>query len=437
MILRFAPSPTGLLHVGNVRVAIINYIEALKHDGQLILRFENSDPKRSTIEYENQILDDLTWLNIKFDHIYRQLDRMDIYKAIASELLKSGSAYRCFCSKDKLQDAKRDAINKGIAYRYSGCCSNIADKESKRRAETEPYTIRLKNASKIVVKDVIRGDIEFDPKDIDDFIILREDGTATYNFACSVDDIDMKIDEVIRGEDHITNTARQIAVLNALNKKLPNYIHLPTMLDVGRKKISKRKGGFSIKDLRKNGILPEAIILYLASLGSGKNFNYENLILQFSIKKISKSNIVFDYNKLLRINETLIKTISEKKLMKHLKEFDDRAFSENWMNFVAVFRKNAETLKELDSLIDRFLKFVPEKAEYADKDVLTSFVKAYKENDFSYSIRKTSEQTLKKGKELYHPIRMALTGDQSGPPLLELIEVFGKQKSLARLESAI
>jgi len=271
MILRFAPSPTGLLHVGNVRVAIINYIEALKHDGQLILRFENSDPKRSTIEYENQILDDLTWLNIKFDHIYRQLDRMDIYKAIASELLKSGSAYRCFCSKDKLQDAKRDAINKGIAYRYSGGCSNIADKESKRRAETEPYTIRLKNASKIVVKDVIRGDIEFDPKDIDDFIILREDGTATYNFACSVDDIDMKIDEVIRGEDHITNTARQIAVLNALNKKLPNYIHLPTMLDVGRKKISKRKGGFSIKDLRKNGILPEAIILYLASLGSGKN----------------------------------------------------------------------------------------------------------------------------------------------------------------------
>ncbi len=437
MILRFAPSPTGLLHVGNIRVAIINYIEALKHDGQLILRFENSDPKRSTIDYENQILDDLTWLNIKFDHIYRQLDRMDIYKAIASELLKSGGAYRCFCSKDKLQDAKRDAIHKGIAYRYSGCCSNITDKESERMAETEPYTIRLRNVSKIVVKDAIRGDIEFDPKDIDDFIILREDGTATYNFACSVDDMDMKIDEVIRGEDHITNTARQIAVLNALNKKLPNYIHLPTMLDVDRKKISKRKGGFSIKDLRKDGILPEAIVLYLASLGSGKNFNYENLILQFSIKKISKSNIVFDYNKLLRINETLIKTISEKKLIKHLKEFDDRAFSKNWINFVAVFRKNAETLKELDSLIDRFLKFIPEKAAYTDKDVLTSFVKAYKENNFSCSIRKTSEQTLKKGKELYHPIRMALTGNQSGPPLLELIEVFGKQKTLARLESAI
>ena len=437
MRLRFAPSPTGLLHAGNVRVAIINYIEARKHNGELILRFENTDPARSTLNYENRILDDLTWLGIKFDHIYRQLDRMKIYKTIASELLKSENAYRCFCSKERLRDAKEDAIARGIAYRYSGCCSNIPNAESERRAKGEPYTVRLRNRAKIVVKDSVRGNIEFNPKDIDDFIILREDGTATYNFACSVDDIEMKIDEVIRGEDHITNTACQIAIFNALGKKLPNYIHLPKMLIINREKISKRKGGFSIEELKKDGIIPEAIVLYLTSLGSGKDFNYNNLIKQFSIKRISKSNVVFDYHKLLSINRTLIRTISEKELIKHLKEFANRELSGRWINFVTVFRKNAITIKELIDLIDQFLKFIPKKAECVDADVIRFFVESYKENNFNDSIRETSKKTDKKGDELYHPIRMALTGNQSGPPLLELAAVFGKHNTIKRLKSAI
>lgn len=437
MKLRFAPSPTGLLHVGNVRVAVINYIEARKHNGELVLRFENTDTARSTSDYENSILDDLTWLGIKFDHVYRQLDRIELYRTIACKLLKSGNAYRCFCSKEKLKNAKDEAIGKGIAYRYSGCCSNIADRESEKKSKTEPYTIRLKNREKIVVKDAVRGNIKFDPKDIDDFIILRENGKATYNFACSVDDIEMKIDEVIRGEDHITNTARQIAVFNALDKKLPVYIHLPTMLDTDRKKISKRKGNFSIQDLKRHGIIPEAIVLYLLSLGSGKNFSYNDLIKQFSIKGISKSNIIFDYHKLLNINRTLMQTIDEKELIKHLKEFDDRKFGEKWIDFVNVFRKNAITVKELIDSIDWFLKFIPERAAYTDKDVISSFVEAYRENDFNYSIRKTSEETLKKGKELYHPIRMALTGMSSGPPLPELVTVFGKRNTIERLKSSI
>lgn len=436
MKLRFAPSPSGLLHIANARIALLNYLEARKKKASLILRIEDTDVARSTEENEKQIIEDLKWLGIVFDKYYRQQERLNLYREKAELLIKSHKAYRCFCGKQKLKELKEKAIKQGIAYRYPGFCRNISDTQSQNRANKEAYVVRMKIDEPVILEDIHRGKIRFDAGELDDFIILREDETATYNFACAIDDMDMGIDEVIRGDDHITNTARQIAVFNALNKIPPVYIHIPTMLDENRKKISKRVGGNSIKELREKGILPEAIISYLASLGREKEFSVEELIENFSIERISKSNPVFDFHRLLLINESFIKTIDDTLLLKHLAEFEPR-LSDQQLGYVPVFRNNARDLAELIQMIDEFIDFHPDKLQEDEKETLRLFIKLLKENDFSESISKLAKQTGKRGKVIYHPIRIALTGKEKGPSLVEIVAVFGKENTIKRLSEAL
>ncbi len=437
MKLRFAPSPSGLLHIANARVAIVNYLEAAQNDAELILRIENTDVLRSTDENERRILEDLRWLGIRFDEFYRQQDHLNLYKSFAESLIKKHKAYRCFCGKQQLQEQKQIAVKTGVAYRYPGHCADIPDNESNKRAENETYTIRLRISGRVTVDDFHRGKIKFSADDFDDFIIIREDGRATYNFACAIDDLEMKIDEVIRGEDHITNTARQIIVFNALDKQPPKYIHLPTMLDPDRKKISKRKGGYSISELRESGIFPEAIILYLASMGTGKEFKLEDLPKRFSIKMISKSNPVFDFHKLSLINESLMKTVDESLLLKHLIAFEGNTLDADRLRFVSIFRNNAKNLVDLRQQIDRFIEFHPRKASDEDKKIIRGFIRLFEKNSFAESVKKLSAEVNKKGKAIYHPIRIALTGSEKGPSIAEIIEVFGKKNTISRLSEAL
>jgi glutamyl-tRNA synthetase len=327
---RIAPSPTGPLHLGTARTALFNFLFARKYQGSFILRMEDTDPERSKPEFEKDIMDSLKWLGIEWDEgpdvggdfgPYRQSQRKEIYKKYLEKLLAEEKAYYCFCTKEELEAERQYQLSIGQAPRYSGKCANLKREEvEKYQREGKPSVIRFKSPiKKIEFEDLIRGKIEFDSSLIGDFVIAKNLYSPLYNFACVIDDFEMKISHVIRGEDHLSNTPKQILIQQALEFPTPKYAHLPLILGPDRSKLSKRHGVVSISEYKKEGFLPEALVNFIAFLGWHPGteryiYSMAALIKDFSLEKIQKGGAIFNLRRLEFLNGFYIRQKSVEKL---------------------------------------------------------------------------------------------------------------------------
>ena len=318
---RFAPAPTGLLHLGGARTALFNYLFAKKYQGVFVLRIEDTDIERSRPEYEKDIIENLKWLGIEWDEFYRQSERQKIYAQYIKKLLEEDKAYYCFCSEEELEAQRQYQLSIGEAPRYSGKCANLSPEEVEKLKESGKLAvIRFRvPAKKIEFNDLIRGKIEFETSLLGDIVIAKNLSTPLYNFTCVVDDFEMKISHVIRGEEHISNTPKQILLQEALNFPSPQYAHLPIILAPDKTKLSKRHGAIGISEFKKDGYLPEALVNFMAFLGwnpGGEReiYSLPSLIKEFSLEKVQKGGAIFNIKRLDFLNSFYIRQRSVEKL---------------------------------------------------------------------------------------------------------------------------
>jgi len=467
MRLRFAPSPTGYLHIGNARTALFNYLLAKKHQGRFILRIEDTDIARSKKEFEAGIIEDLRWLGLNWDEgpdkggnfgPYRQSERLKTYQEFAEKLLKENKAYHCYCTKEELDQRNKELLARKESPRYDNRCRNLSDEQKKKYLEEgRKPVIRFKIPEKTIeVNDLIRGKVSFDTKLMGDFIIMKSDGKPAFNFAVVVDDILMRITTVIRGEDHLSNTPRHIMLFEALNSKIPEFAHMAMTMGPDGSRLSKRHGATSIREYRKLGMLPEALFNYLALLGWGSKkdqeiFTKEELIKEFSLERCKEGAAIFDPEKLTWMNGLYIRKKKPQELAKlsipYLEEKGLREKEDYLIKVIALERERIKKLSEIPDLIEYFLvekiKFSPEALLLSKKpevkEILTS-LKQELENlsDFSAAslekiIREWTKNNGLKTKDVFHPLRVAITGRTIGPGLFELMEVLGKERVIQRL----
>lgn len=457
---RFAPSPTGLLHIGGVRTAFINYLFAKKENGTFILRIEDTDKIRSTEESTNAILSGLKWLNINWDEgPYFQSERTELYIKYLNYLIKNGYAYPCFCKKEELEKEKELALKSGKIYKYSKKCKYLSDKEREEKIlKGEDFVYRF-NVEPGIIKfnDLIKGEVAFDNEILDDFIIFRQDKTPVYNFSCVVDDIEMKITHVIRGEDHLSNTHKQILIYKALNKEPPYFGHLPLMLGKDREKLSKRHGSVSIEEFIKEGFLSEAILNYLFLIGlSIKNnkeiFTIDEMINEFSFSRISRNSPVFDHEKLKWLNSYYIRNLSIDDLFNKAYNFIPEDLNIEYKNNIKKILKEIKSnIKVLNDIANLTTYFYNE-PKYNEKDLevikdnnkfvifLKHFLKIiddikpferYLIEENINTILINSGITLK---DIAQPLRYLLTGRYVSPGIFVLIELLGKERTKKRLK---
>lgn len=416
-MLRFAPSPTGDMHIGNLRVAIFNYIVSKQRNENLIIRIEDTDKERNIEGKDKEILDILNLFGIEYSQVMYQSENVRFHTAMALQLLVEMKAFNCFCSTEWL-DKKRDEAKEGkTAYRYDDACASlpnelVIDNEN-------PFTVRIrKPLEAIIVKDHIKGEIKFDPNDIDSFIIMRQDKTPMYNFACAVDDMLSDISLVIRGEDHVSNTPKQILIREALGyTKNIEYAHLPIILNDNGKKMSKRDDASSVKWLLEEGYLPSAIANYLILIGNKppkEIFDIKEAIEWFSLENISKSPARFDITMLRHVNKEHLKMLDAKELSRYV-GFADTEIGE----LAKIYLEEISTTKELKSKIQLIFsqKEIPEEL----KESAAIMVKTIKSapyfdeyDDFKNYILKESGL---KGKNFFRPLRLLLTGSEHGPDI--------------------
>jgi glutamyl-tRNA synthetase/nondiscriminating glutamyl-tRNA synthetase len=474
---RFAPSPTGQLHVGNARTALFNWLFARQAGGVMVLRIEDTDLARSEARFEGQLLDDLKWLGIDWDEgpdkepqgpfaPYRQSDRLELYREHADRLVKEGKAYLCFCSQEELERDRERALQHQQPPIYSGKCRALDPEESqRRRANGEAAAIRLRIPEHpIRFHDIVHGPVEFSNEVVSDPIILRSTGIPVYNYVVVVDDALMDITHVIRGDDHLSNTPKQVALYEALGWPVPEFAHLSTILGSDRERLSKRHGATSISNFREMGVLPEALVNYLALLGwaptggTREIFSSEELIKEFSLQRVTPSPAVFDMEKLHWLNRHYIKQSPPERIEKLAEPFFTRAgmLPENpddrtraWFGEVIALLApsvdKVEQLPERAGLIFRYDAAAavnsPDNVEVlaAPKtpDVLTAFA-AQVEGDsspmtperFKAIMNEVKAKTGAKGKDLFHPVRIALTGSHSGPEFDKLIPILEEGSQL-------
>ncbi len=433
---RFAPSPTGYLHVGGARTALFNWLFARKNRGKFVLRIEDTDPERSRKEYEDHILEDLKWLGLDWDEgPFHQSQRLEMYRKYAQKLLDEGKAYYCFCTPEELEAERQKAISEGRPYKYSGKCRNIPPEEAKRRVEAgEPASIRFKMSEELFsYEDLIRGRVEFDLSLFGDFVIVRSNGIPSYNFAVVVDDHEMGITHVIRGEDHISNTPKQIKIYQALGWEPPKFAHLPMVLGPDRSRLSKRHGATAVFQFRQEGFLPEALVNYLAllgwSCGEKEIMTRQEMIECFELSKVSKAGAVFDHSKLRWINHRHMDLLSPQELAERLKEYAGLPYDLEFLALAASkLKEESYTLKELVQALKRELSYEPvEKLSQEEMEVVEALYQELSAGlDLSSALKSVSKNTGRRGRALYHPLRVALTGRSSGPDLAflaKLIEV--------------
>ncbi len=460
---RFAPSPTGYLHVGGARTALINWLFAKKHSGAFILRVEDTDEARSTPEMTKAIIDGLSWLGITWDEgPFFQSERKELYAETARELIASGGAYRCFCSKESLA-ARKAALEKPGEWKYDGLCRTLAPEESERRALAgEPFVIRCKVPDEALEwDDIVKGPIRFEPGSVEDFILARSDGTPTYHLSVVSDDARMKMTHVIRGEDHISNTPKQIAIYRALGKKPPSFGHLPLILGPDQKKLSKRHGVTSVMAYRDEGILPLALFNFLAQLGVNLGeepyLTMSEVISRFDLGAVKKSASVFDRAKLAFINAKVIGGTPPcelklllgpflEQLLKNAPEPDEAA--------ITVMATRAKDMKELASSLVPFLTenfpYDQKAQEKADKDTAglaaladlvpkleSAGTNAWTAQGLETLIRSHAEEKGVKAGTLIHPVRLFLTGHAESPGIFDLLAAMGKARTLARLRRGL
>lgn len=474
---RFAPSPTGHLHVGGARTALYNWLFARGSGGAFVLRIEDTDLSRSTDEHIEQIISSMRWLGLDWDEgptqggeygPYRQMERMDIYREAADRLLASGAAYRCYCTVAEIEADRDQARTAGKAYTYSGRCSALTSAEADAYvAEGRPPVIRLKSPSEgfTVVRDLIRGDISFENVLVGDTILVRSSGVPTYNFAVAVDDAGMEISHVIRGDDHLPNTPKQLLVMAALGIEPPVYAHLPLILGSDQAPLSKRHGASSLDEFKSQGFVREALCNYLALLGWSFDaqttlFSIAELQDKFSLERVGSAAAVFDNDKLMWMNGHYLRSMSQKELGARVEEYlqgtrlagitgtDD---SPRVTDLIPLVREKMKTLADFVALTDFF--FLP--FEFQDKAlaklkqdenaarVLTrvasilAAVDVYGEAEIEHEIRAAAgEMDIKLGKFL-QPIRIAVSGKMVTPGMFETLAMLGREKSIDRIKAAL
>jgi glutamyl-tRNA synthetase len=500
---RIAPSPTGPLHIGTARTALFNYLFAKKYQGSFILRIEDTDLERSSREWEREIIEGLKWLGIEWQEgpdcggkygPYRQSERKEIYKKYIKQLLEEKKIYFCFCSREELEAHRQYLMSIGEPPRYSEKCRELSDAQVKKNlAEKKPFVLRFKTPSKkIKFEDMVRGEIEYDSDSFGDIIVAKDLSTPLYNLACIIDDYEMKITHVIRGEDHIPNTPKQILIAEALGIKPPKYLHLPLILGPDRAKLSKRHEAKSVLEYKDEGYLPEALVNFLALLGwnpgtSREIFSVNSLIQEFSIERIQKSGAVFNPQKLDWINGFYIRQKSLDKLTElcipqliksdlitpcfeteqyppaygaefitqkfKIKETGEEISFRFLQKVVSLYQERLKKLSEIAELTDFFFK---KELEYEkellrwrdmdDKEVketldnLKKILSRIKEKDWRKEnlekiLLAEANKVGDRGKLLW-PLRVALTGKEASAGPFEIAEILGKEKCLERIKQA-
>lgn len=441
---RFAPSPTGHLHVGNTRTALMNHLFARKEQGRFVLRIEDTDIERSAADYETSILDDLKWLGISWDEgPVRQTDRLAVYHAYAGNLLEKGRAYRCYCPEEELEKKRKEALQKGEPPRYDGTCRDLSP-ETRKQIENEgrPFVVRFKPSAKPVHwVDKICGDFHFPHHAVDDFILLKQSGIPSYNFAAAVDDIEMEITHVIRGADHVPNTPKQIMLIEALGKTPPQYAHHSLLLGDDKKPLSKRHGKTSVRDFREMGILSSALVNYLGVLGRSIPqgiLSEDELTATFSLSSFSPSDTIFDIDKLIWFNKEYLRSVDPEEIIKEL------GLQTDCRNKVLVLRENASTLKEMKEYLRIFEDTTVNdegRAYLSRVGSLDNFAQGLRDlltesniMTFDELIRAIEGKAGFKRKELFMVLRIFFTGRKSGPPLKDIFHLIPKDIIIERID---
>ncbi|MBI4521207.1 MAG: glutamate--tRNA ligase [Gemmatimonadetes bacterium] len=485
---RFAPSPTGTLHVGNVRIAIFNWLFTRRHGGRVILRIEDTDPQRNVPGAEVKLREDLRWLGLDWDEgpdsggpcgPYRQSERTHLYRLHAEQLVQSGKAYRCYCAPHEIGD---DGAETGEPTRYSGRCRDLTGAERARfESQGRVPSIRFrvprdvdgvapdrKSEAKtseaqpcVEIADEIKGEVSFPLDEFDDFVLLRSDGRPVYNFAVVVDDVLMRITHVIRGVGHLSNTPKQALLFDALGVPRPRFAHLPMVLGADRAKLSKRAGAWGVAELRAAGYHPDAVVNYLSLLGwssaSGDEFlTRERLIAEAGFARVGTSDTVFDLDKLRWLSSRHIDAMPLEDLVHALDPWiDAKRFplrNEARPTAVAAVRSRLHTFAEIHDALKLFFPDPSERIQGV-RAGLTGNVAALRvlegvarrldklpswlEPELAQAIREAGRELDAKGAQLYHPIRQALTGSESGPELVKMLVAVGREETLRRIRDAI
>ncbi len=452
---RFAPSPTGHLHIGTARTALFNWLFARKEKGTFILRIEDTDLERSKKEFEVSILDDLRWLGLDWDEFYRQSDRLSIYREIAEKLLSEGKAYECFCTKEELEKLR----GKG----YDRRCLKLseAEKETLRKERKPAIRLYVPKDGETRFNDYLHGELCFQNNVIDDFVILKSDGTPTYNFSVVVDDIDMRITHIIRGEDHISNTPKQIHIYNALGIETPIFIHIPMILGQDKAKLSKRHGATSIGEYRSMGYLSEAMVNFLALMGASYNdkqvLSLEELVEIFSLENLSKNPAIFDIKKLDFLSQEHIRRKSIEALTQLTIQFLKEKRLEHWTidksyltRVLSILQTRIKTLKDVIIMGDYFFteEFsrdveIPIEEKKRLNYILPELVDALnKVDDWNATNLENKTRTFIAEKMLdsrwfLQSLRIIISGKKVTPSLFETLEVLGKEKTIDRIKKGM
>lgn len=451
---RFAPSPTGLLHLGNIRTALFNALLSQRMQGDFLLRIEDTDKERSKKEYTNQLMEDMQWLGLNWQEgPYWQSERQPIYDNYYQILLDAGLAYRCFCSEQQLALTRKIQLSQGKAPRYAGTCRNLtADQIEEKFAQGIKPTLRFAVPANIDVafEDLVRGEQHFKSNDLGDFIIRRMDGSAPFLFCNVIDDALMKVTQALRGEDHLTNTPRQVLVAQALGLMAPQYGHINLIVGPDGTPLSKRHGSRSINELRQEGFLPLGIVNYLARLGhyyeNDKFMTLQELAENFSIKSLGRAPAKFDYQQLLYWQKEAVMRLSNEEFWNWLGENLQKKIPQSAKNeFINAIRSNVTFPKEVGNWINIFyedqLNFDEQQIQIlkdSGKDFFSAAIKSIENQgaDFTRVGADISAQLSIKGKMLFQPLRVALTAHLHGPEMVKVFELLGKEKIITRLKNA-
>lgn len=476
---RFAPSPTGYLHVGSSRTALFNYLFAKHHNGVFVLRIEDTDLARSTEASTQAILDGMKYLELFWDEgpevggdygPYFQSQRLDLYREYADKLLEAGRAYQCFCTPEELDQIRKEAVEQGRDPKYDGRCFHLSDAERQQFIEQGRKPVlrfKAEYEGTTVVEDLIRGKVTFDNNQLDDFVIVKSDGMPTYNFAVVVDDALMRISHVIRGEDHLSNTPKQIQLYEALSFPVPKFAHIPMILGPDKTLLSKRHGATSVTQFRDEGYLPDAMVNYLALLGwsyddSQTIFKRDDLIRKFALEKVSKNPAVFDITKLQWMNGVYIRDLSLDEfyqtalpLFQSWGYISEEVTSEEESRLKAVLAILQERVKLLSELKEASYYFFEDELRYNEKalnkvlfkegaaEVLNALlpellnVKDYTQENLEPLFRKVQEQFDCKLAAVIQPVRVAVTGTNVSPGIYEVLALLGRAKTCERIKDAL